>query len=387
MAEPVLLDPRWDYLQYDYNKSSAVPTKSYLHKINAQTLSLITIDGELDLFIKALSKQRIYCKRPTFKRKIYFGDQLVEKNRWCRETTEKIYNLAKQARNWKELLVKLKLDFDWYQTYGENGDGDVFFTGYYLPLLYASYEKTDEFFYPIYLRPNDLVTVKVNGSLRWRKKISYNNYELYDDRYQIDYKSSLADKNLEIVYTNDYIGAFFTHIQGSARISIIDSPDKFYINYAAQNGLKYVSIGKVLKDEGKDQYYWSSLQGLTEYLTKFPEEQDRIFPMNPSYIFFKKSLSGAKGSTGISLTPKHSIAIDNKIYPYGAVGLIQSYLPVKRGSRVKWKIFSRLITTQDTGGAIKGPSRVDIFFGDDEQAEFEAGHMSSHGKMYFLLSK
>jgi membrane-bound lytic murein transglycosylase A len=156
-----------------------------------------------------------------------------------------------------------------------------------------------------------------------------------------------------------------------------------WVNYRAQNGRPYVAIGKILKEEGVDRSYLT-LQGLRRYFRERPEEMDRIFPMNPSYIFFRKADEGPFGSTGFRLIAGHSAALDNRYYPSGVFGLTQYMQPEKVDQEVDhWEEKSRFVFHHDSGGAIKGPGRMDVFWGSGDFAETAAGGSAHYGDLFF----
>ena len=130
-----------------------------------------------------------------------------------------------------------------------------------------------------------------------------------------------------------------------------------------------------------------SMQSIRSYLKAHPEEQQDIFNYNPSYVFFRIEEDGPLGYLGVRLTPGRSIALDRKIFPLPALGFIQTEKPLldDAGDIISWEDFSRFVLSQDTGGAIRGPARADIFWGSGQYAEVAAGHMQNMGKLYLLV--
>ncbi len=132
-----------------------------------------------------------------------------------------------------------------------------------------------------------------------------------------------------------------------------------------------------------------SMQKIREYLAAHPEETPEVLNFNPSYVFFRLGDGGPYGSLGVALTPGRSLATDRRIFPRGALALIRTEKPLLDGSGAieDWAPFSRFVLNQDTGGAIRGPGRADLFWGNGEYAEIAAGHMKQEGELYFLIMK
>jgi membrane-bound lytic murein transglycosylase A len=161
----------------------------------------------------------------------------------------------------------------------------------------------------------------------------------------------------------------------------------FQVSYAQSNGRAYRSIGKLLIDSGKATRQDLSMQGIKKYLREHPEEAQEILNYNESYVFFRIVEEGPVGSIGVALTGGRSIATDQTIFPRGALAFIKSRKPVigPDGDIRSWVPFSRFALNQDTGGAITGPGRVDLFCGRGREAEIMAGHLKEEGELYFLI--
>jgi membrane-bound lytic murein transglycosylase A len=153
--------------------------------------------------------------------------------------------------------------------------------------------------------------------------------------------------------------------------------------------LPYRSIGRLLVDEGKIPLEEVSMQRLRRYLAENPGERDRIMAHNESYVFFRFLTDGPLGSLDVPVTAGRSVATDSRLFPKGALAFIYSERPVldAAGGLLGWTPFLRFVLNQDTGGAIRGSQRVDLFFGADVEAASHAGYMNSRGKLYFLALK
>lgn len=276
--------------------------------------------------------------------------------------------------------------FHTYQVY-EEGDKTGLFTGYYEPLLNGSYEQTEEYFYPLYMRPESLVEVNLGEFRETLKgeriagKVVEGRLKPFSDRSEID-KGALEDQDLEMVWVDDKADAFFLHIQGSG---VIEFPDgtRRRIGYAAQNGHVYYAIGKTLIERGEVAREDMSLQAIKTWITENPDRADELMEMNPSYIFFRWiEGDGPLGAQGVALTPGHSLAVDRRLIPYGT----PVFLTVDHPDPNKQNMM-RMMVAQDTGGAIRGAVRGDVFWGAGEKAAEMAGKMKSKGSYILFLPK
>jgi membrane-bound lytic murein transglycosylase A len=271
---------------------------------------------------------------------------------------------------------------------------DVLFTGYYQPVMEGSLVRTEEYRYPLYARPADLMTVEqvtvtpepkaqnVLGRVRDEEFLPYYT------RREIDELGALEGRGLEIAWVKDPVDAFFLHIQGSGIVRLPDG-GQLRVGYAAQNGRPYRSIGRLLIDAGKIDMEEMSMQRLRRYLAENPNEREEIFAHNESYVFFRVLQGGPLGSLDVPVTPGRSLATDSRLFPKGALMLIQTEIPTIDGSGqlAGWRPITRFVLNQDTGGAIRGPRRADLYFGTGSEAGASAGYMNRPGKMFFLVLK
>jgi membrane-bound lytic murein transglycosylase A len=218
--------------------------------------------------------------------------------------------------------------------------------------------------------------------------VDNNRFVPYFTRHEIDTLGRLKGKGHEIAWVKDPVDLFFLHIQGSGLLRLEDGR-LLHLNYAASNGRPYTSIGKILLDLGKIREEELSMQRLRRYLFDHPEEREDLLARNERYIFFRIARDGAIGSLGVPLTPGRSIATDSRLFPKGALAFIVTQRPIldDAGNLVGWQPVSRFVLNQDTGAAIRGSGRVDLFFGNGPEAGAAAGHMRSTGRIYFLLKK
>ncbi|HLN84839.1 MAG TPA: MltA domain-containing protein [Candidatus Limnocylindrales bacterium] len=271
---------------------------------------------------------------------------------------------------------------------------EVLFTGYYQPVIDGSLVRTEKFRYPIYGRPTDLiiaeqVTVKPQMSVeKIIGRAEGEDFVPYYNRREIDQESRLEGRGLEIAWVADPIELFFLHIQGSGIIRLPDGT-QLSVGYAGRNGWPYRSIGRLLIDSGKLTKDEMSMQRLRRYLRENPQEQNEIFNFNPSYIFFRMNAAGPMGSLEVPVTAERSLATDSRLFPKGALVLVSTEIPVVSGAGelTGWRAVRRYMLNQDTGGAIRGPQRADIYFGADETAASMAGYMNRPGRIFFPVLK
>ncbi len=245
---------------------------------------------------------------------------------------------------------------------------EILVSGYYQPVIEGSLTPTGAYRFPIYRKPDSLV-------------------ETFS-RHEIDVLGRLRGKGYEIAWMKDPVELFFLHIQGSGILRLEDGRT-FSVNYAASNGRPYTGIGKILVDEGKLAADELSAARLRRYLKEHPEEREPLFARNERYIYFRFVESGPLGSLEIPLTPGRSVAADPDYFPKGAPAFLVSRRPLldAAGNLAGWLPFSRFVLNQDAGAAIRGPGRLDLYFGSGAEAGDEAGFMKSDGRLYFLLRK
>ena len=300
-------------------------------------------------------------------------------------------------KNWRcrECWIKEVAEhFDFFSSSSNSELQSVLFTGYYQPLIDASLAPTAEYKHPIYAVPADLVVAEGvpqgsgPGAIRRVGRLQGDKLVPYYSRAEIDHKGSLRGRGLEIAWAKDPVDIFFLQIQGSG-ILRLPNGGRLQIGYAGHNGLPYRSIGRLLIDDGKIAQEEMSMQRLRQYLADHPEQRDQIMAYNESYVFFRFLSQGPLGSLEVPVTAGRSIATDSRLFPKSALAFIYSERPVldAAGRLRGWTPFLRFVLNQDTGGAIRGPQRVDLFFGADGQAAAEAGYMNSRGKLYFLALK
>jgi peptidoglycan lytic transglycosylase A len=294
-----------------------------------------------------------------------------------------------------ELLnSEIRKQFRVYQATGRVGNRKVLFTGYFEPVFEASLVPDETYKYPVFRRPDDLINIDLSpfkSDLKGRSivaRIQGKSVIPYYSRDQIENEKVLQGRNLEIAWLRDPLDVAFLHIQGSGRLKLRDGGN-LRVGFHAKNGRPYRSIGRYMLDKGLMSREEMSMQGIRRCLGAHPEVVDEVLSHNPSYVFFRVLEGGPVGCIGVPVTQGRTLALDYRVFPKGALAFISTRKPVvdSLGRIKEWKNFSRFMLNQDTGGAIRGAGRADIFWGSGIYAEVAAGHMQHEGDLYILVKK
>jgi membrane-bound lytic murein transglycosylase A len=273
------------------------------------------------------------------------------------------------------------------------GETDGFITGYYEPVVDGRLEPDDDFIHPLYRKPGNLLrggrmlgAARVADKKKSKGKASAKRRLIpYHDRAAIE-NGVLNGRNLEICYLKDPVDAFFIHIQGSVRVKLKDGK-LLRLNYEAANGQPYTPVGKFLIERNIYTREEMSMEKIREWMNANPEEGHKLRLRNKSYVFFRETGLGQSeepiGAQGVSLTPGRSIAVDRNLHVYGTPFFIQAELPIE--SEAPTTPFRRLMIAQDTGGAIVGPARADIYWGAGVEAGVISGRFKQPGKFVMLF--
>ena len=274
------------------------------------------------------------------------------------------------------------------------GEDEGFVTGYYEPVIDGSRTQTDVYTVPVYRRPSNLFVRGFKQSASGLpnkgqvfRKIGRRKLVPYYDRAEIE-DGAIAGRGLEICWLKDQTDLLFTQIQGSARVRLEDC-STLRINHDAHNGYPYTAVGRILIDRGiipKDQM---SMQKIREWMDQNPDGARELRRQNRSYVFFREvQLSDkdeAVGAQGVPLTPGRSIAVDKALHVYGTPFFIEGELPIE--SEQSKTPFRRLMIAQDTGSAIVGPARADLYFGAGADAGRVSGRLRHNVRFVILVPK
>lgn len=276
-----------------------------------------------------------------------------------------------------------------FAPYAVNQGEEGLFTGYYEASLKASRSRHGPYQTPLYTRPDDLVMVNL-GEFREELKgqriagrVVDGNLKPYETRGEI-VAGDWPHNDKAFLWVDSPADAFFVQVQGSGLVEL-DTGESVRIGYAGQNGHPYYAIGRELVKRGEVSKDDVSMQAIERWLNNNPAKAGELMNTNRSYVFFKESADTAGGPTGgenLSLTPLRSLAVDRSLLPYGMPLYVDAAEPAPG-----YGPFQRLMIAQDTGGAIIGPVRGDVFWGHGRQAEALAGPMKSKGRYWALLPK
>ena len=355
---------------------------------------MISDKGSLSELLNSLENSSSYFNKIPENTIFWFG-----KNSYSRDDMRASLNYFRSGLQkfglTKRFFRYVKDNFNFYSSASE----EVLYTGYFEAILKGEKEKTSKFRYPVYKKPDDLVIIELNDFSFIKEKEGLPNTLIgrltgdnkvipFYSREEIDNNNVLSGKGLEIAWIDDPVSLFFMHIQGSGIIEFRNG-EKIRVNYDGSNGHPYRAIGKYLVSKGVCTYKELSMQLIKNYIGDNPDEAEEIFNYNPSYIFFRIVEDGPVGSLGVPVTPYRTIATDRYLFPRGAICYIDTKIPDfdEKGNSIGFKHFSGFVMNQDTGGAIRSPSRADIFTGNGENSELVAGHLKEKGKLYFLVKK
>lgn len=266
-------------------------------------------------------------------------------------------------------------------------DAKGLFTGYYEASLKGSPTRSAQYNIPLYTRPDDLVMVQLGDfrdelkGQRIAGRVIDGNLKPYEDRAQI-VAGNWPHNDKVLVWVDNAVDAFYVQIQGSGVVTL-DDGSAMRIGYAGQNGHIYTAIGKTLIERGALSKDNVSMQSIRDWLAAHPDQADEIMNTNRSYVFFKElDGDGPLGGENVALTPGRSLAVDRSLLAYGLPLWVDIDPPMPGTGRLR-----RLMVAQDTGGAIRGPVRGDVFWGYGAQAEALAGPMKAEGRYWALLPR
>jgi membrane-bound lytic murein transglycosylase A len=279
--------------------------------------------------------------------------------------------LVQTSRTPEDLQKAVKKEFIWYRSVGNDRQGNVKFTGYFEPIYQASRQRTAEYKYPLYRRPSNFS--------RWSKP--------HPERVELEGKDGLLGENsrlsgYELVWLKDRLEAYLVHVQGSAKLRLPNGK-LISVGFDGNTEHPYTSLGKEMIADGIFPTEGLTLPMVLDFLRSNPEQLKNYIPRNNRFIFFRETHGAPPtGSLGVPVLPERSIATDKSIFPPGALAVIQTEIP---DGNLNKKLVSRYVLDQDTGSAIKGVGRVDIFMGTGKNAGDRAGLINTPGQLYYLL--
>ncbi|MCX7823377.1 MAG: MltA domain-containing protein [Syntrophobacterales bacterium] len=350
-------------------------------------------EGDLEGFIKAARESIDYFERFPPSKTFKVGEIEFSAHSYGETLRSLLKGLEKHPLSSEYILSFFNVyTYLIVTTDSSNGEshetGRILATGYYEPILEGSLTPSTEYSYPIYPVPENLVRVSLEAfNLNCGEtstivgRVEGNKLVPYYTRREID--EGALKKVTPLVWVKDPLDAFFLQVQGSGIIRFPDG-SKRRLGYGSGNGRPYRSIGKYIIDQGwipKDEV---TMQSIKTFLSTHPEKLWKTLWYNENYVFFRWVEEGPKGSLNVFLTPERSVASDRRYYPPGIMSFLSTMVPDNSSGL---KPFNRLVFHQDAGGAIKGPSRIDIFFGSGDGAGEKAGKMKYQGTMFLFLPK
>tara|TARA_B100001248_G_scaffold261746_1_gene254029 strand:+ start:34573 stop:35769 length:1197 start_codon:yes stop_codon:yes gene_type:complete len=315
---------------------------------SSRQIKLGSIVYEFDVFLKSLVKYR----------------SLVMHYKVCQMNRARIFCRAQFAKS-------LKHYFHMFAPVEKGKIKKALFTAYHTPVIKASLIQSEEYPAGIHLKP-------IEEDLRTQT------------RNAINFGGALKGSPYEALYMQDYFDQYLLHVQGGGKVFYQDfngSIKSKYLNYNGTNSQPFRFISIYMRDKGYIED--PSVRSQREFLEENPDKQEEIYAYSPSYVYFSLSDEPPHGSDAVSLTDKRSIATDYRIYKMkGLLTYVQTQRPIKKaGGGVDWVPMSRFMIDHDTGGAIRGPARGDLYFGESDYAAWVATQMKKRGYKYFLALK
>lgn len=337
-------------------------------------------DGDPAALALAVERSLAYYDRRPADETLRFGGDAVSVGA-MRDSLTALLSLLASETDEAAWLAELARRFTIYRAPTTDG---ALFTGYYVPTIDSRLSPDDEFRYPIHGRPNDLVTLapELVESIACRRdivgRVEQGHLVPYYTRAEIE--GGRVPNMPIIAWARDPVDLFFLQIQGSGTLALPDGRRQT-IGFAATNGHPYVSIGRLLLQRGELAPGQASQANIRAWVAADPDTRATLLHENPRYVFFQLLDRPPEGSLGVAVTGGRSIATDQTLYPPGALAFIRLPGPGDAAD------LTRFVLNQDSGGAIRGRGRVDLFFGAGDSAGAAAGGLKTRGELYFLAPR
>ena len=355
---------------------SAAPVRSpaqegwSLRPLAASDRPTLLDDGDPHSLRTAVAQSLAWLDRQPAGRWLAFGPRLVTVAEYASGLRRLLMLLAGDPPP-EVIEERILAEFDVLSSVGRL-DGAVLLTGYHEPVIEVSDRQSPAHAFPVLGLPAGFT-----GG--W-------GYPRFFSRSEIE-GGRLGATARPLAWARDPVDVFFMEVEGSGTLRFPDGRE-IRVGPAATNGHPYRSIGRLLIDEGRLTEETVSMHAIRSWLAENPTERARILRHNQSVVFFRRLEGPPVGSLGVPITPARSIATDARLFPAGGLAFIRTERPVRlTDGRVGWSPVSRFVLNQDTGGAIRGPGRVDVFWGRGRDADLAASDMKQLGSLYFLLPK
>lgn len=347
-------------------------------ELSASKVGRLMDDASFNTMMTALGRQEAAFNRRSLKDQLIIAGQsypmsilketlLAFKQLWQERKTCTDQNLGQCQQEFER---KMKEEFRWYRPVVQ-GRSDAHFTGYYSPTFYAKQKARGDYRYGIYRKPQS------------QSDLAYS-------RNDILFNGSLEGKGLELFYMDNPFELFLLHVEGGGVVETVENgvPKQYFLSYEGTNGQKFSFIGPYMRDQGYIPNV--SVEEQRKFLKNNPDKWEEIYAQTPSYVFMRITKTEPLGMEGIPLTSGRSMAQDRNIYwRKGLMGFIKSKIPdYSRRNTVGAKTaMSRFFIDQDTGGAIRGEARADLYWGYGSKAKFLAENLDDYGELIFFIKK
>lgn len=341
----------------------------------------------------AIRRQLQIMQASDLNHRVRIGNRRVSR-RHLMITLQAFMKLLKENLSSEEFNRRLNEEFLVITAGYRRAGRPALFTGYYTPIIPAKREKGEGYVYPLYQKPDWYPEAASPPHPNRVRPISARPHETTRTkkalltRRDIDGRRALSNQNLELAWLEDDLERYFLHIQGSGFLQFPDGTLQA-VAYMGSNHYPYRSVGRQMIQDGIISPAQGSMQGMKRYFREHPENIDKFLFRNNRYIFFRMSDRSPQGSSGAELVAGRSIATDKSLYPAGGLAYITVKKPILDDNLniTGWQKVSRFVLDQDTGSAIKGPGRVDLYFGVGDAAGAAAGHYKQTGTLVYLLKK
>lgn len=322
--------------------------------------------SDQSLFVALKNNIDFLKKNSTKTDKFIVGKYEISKLLYAQKLQE-LLNFFKSEENLERRTKFLRENFYFLEVQSDREDKSILLTSYFTPVINGSFKKTSIFTQPIYRKPPSQIKLT---------------------REQIDSRGELKDENLEICYVGS-IDAYFLHVQGAGVIKMSNGKT-IGVGYNGDNGESYVSIGKILEENGVMSKEYITQMSLEAYIKKLnPIDRQSLFNLNPRYIFFERKEPTT--TMGTPVVTGRTLASDQNHFPKGLVALTQFDKPIEfsedKTTIIQTKKVSRLVVDQDTGSAIKGTGRFDLYWGQGDEAKLYSGSLKSRANVFYLLPR
>ena len=350
-------------------RSLAQPGGIFRPIVDPERPSLLD-DGDVDSLRTAIARSLAWLDRQPPGRAMVFASRRVTFAEYAGGLRRLLMLLVNDPPA-EVLEERVLAEFDVVASVGR-ADGGVLLTGYHEPIVHVSDRQRPDYPIPVLGLPAGFT-----GGWKYPRFLS--RAEIEDGR--------LGAAARPLAWARDPVDVFFMEVEGSGTLRFEDGRE-MRVGPAATNGHPYRSIGRLLIDEGRLTEENVSMHAIRSWLTENPSERARVLRHNQSVVFFRRLEGPPLGNLGVPLTPARSIATDARLFPPGALGFVRTERPLRLpDGRVAWSPVSRFVLNQDTGGAIRGAGRVDVFWGRGTDAELAASEMKQLGDLYFLVPK